>query len=129
MDPGLFTVIIIGIVAGIIAGSTGLAAAGAILLGLTFTGVISDHDTIVATTLYTLLPPTVLFAVWDFYKRGKINFYYGNVLIITLLFSTYIGAYLTRFVPEHYLIFLTGILLLVSGAMFIKRAIVGDPKK
>lgn len=128
MEPNTITVIIIGIIAGIIAGSTGLAAAGAILLGLTFSGIISDHQTIVGTTLYTLLPPTVIFGVWDYYKRGKVNFYYGNILIITILFSTFIGAYLTRIVPEKYLIFLTGCLLLVSGAMFIKKSIVGDSK-
>ena len=128
MDPNTITVIIIGIIAGIIAGSTGLAAAGAILLGLTFSGIISDHQTILGTTLYTLLPPTVIFGVWDYYKRGKVNFYYGNILIVTILFSTYIGAYLTQIVPEKYLIFLTGCLLLVSGATFIKKSIVGEGK-
>ena len=128
MDSKTITVIVIGIIAGIIAGSTGLAAAGAILLGLTFSGIISDHQTILGTTLYTLLPPTVIFGVWDYYRRGKVNFYYGNILIVTILFSTYIGAYLTQIVPEKYLVFLTGCLLLVSGAMFIKKSIVGEGK-
>ena len=128
MDSNTITVIVIGIIAGIIAGSTGLAAAGAILLGLTFSGIISDHQTILGTTLYTLLPPTVIFGVWDYYRRGKVNFYYGNILIVTILFSTYIGAYLTQIVPEKYLIFLTGCLLLVSGATFIKKSIVGEGK-
>ena len=128
MDSNTITVIVIGIIAGIIAGSTGLAAAGAILLGLTFSGIITDHQTILGTTLYTLLPPTVIFGVWDYYKRGKVNFYYGNILIVTILFSTYIGAYLTQIVPEKYLIFLTGCLLLVSGATFIKKSIVGEGK-
>jgi uncharacterized membrane protein YfcA len=128
MDSKTITVIVIGIIAGIIAGSTGLAAAGAILLGLTFSGIITDHQTILGTTLYTLLPPTVIFGVWDYYRRGKVNFYYGNILIVTILFSTYIGAYLTQIVPEKYLVFLTGCLLLVSGAMFIKKSIVGEGK-
>ena len=128
MDSKTITVIVIGIIAGIIAGSTGLAAAGAILLGLTFSGIITDHQTILGTTLYTLLPPTVIFGVWDYYKRGKVNFYYGNILIVTILFSTYIGAYLTQIVPEKYLVFLTGCLLLVSGATFIKKSIVGESK-
>jgi len=128
MDSKTITVIVIGIIAGIIAGSTGLAAAGAILLGLTFSGIITDHQTILGTTLYTLLPPTVIFGVWDYYKRGKVNFYYGNILIVTILFSTYIGAYLTQIIPEKYLVFLTGCLLLVSGATFIKKSIVGEGK-
>ena len=128
MDSKTITVIVIGIIAGIIAGSTGLAAAGAILLGLTFSGIITDHQTILGTTLYTLLPPTVIFGVWDYYRRGKVNFYYGNILIVTILFSTYIGAYLTQIVPEKYLVFLTGCLLLVSGATFIKKSIVGEGK-
>ena len=128
MDPNTITVIIIGIIAGIIAGSTGLAAAGAILLGLTFSGIITDHQTILGTTLYTLLPPTVIFGVWDYHRRAKINYYYGNILIVTILFSTFIGAYLTRIVPEKHLIFLTGCLLLVSGASFIKKSIVGESK-
>jgi len=128
MDSKTITVIVIGIIAGIIAGSTGLAAAGAILLGLTFSGIITDHQTILGTTLYTLLPPTVIFGVWDYYKRGKVNFYYGNILIVTILFSTYIGAYLTQIIPEKYLVFLTGCLLLVSGATFIKKSIVGESK-
>jgi len=127
MDSNTIIVIVIGIIAGIIAGSTGLAAAGAILLGLTFSGIITDHQTILGTTLYTLLPPTVIFGVLDYYRRGKVNFYYGNILIVTILFSTFIGAYLTRIIPEKHLVFLTGCLLLVSGASFIRKSIWSEP--
>ena len=128
MDSRTIYIIILGIVAGIIAGSTGLAAAGAILLGLTFSGIVNDRDTITGTTLYTLLFPTVILGVLDFHRRGKIDYYVGNILVVVTIFSTFIGAYLTRFVPQQDLIFLTGCLLLASGGMFIKRGIVGDKK-
>jgi uncharacterized protein len=123
LDKKTTTLIIIGIAAGVISGSTGLAAAGAILLGLTFTSVIEDRETIVGTTLYTLIFPSVIFGVYEYYKRKKIDFYAGNILVVVSFVSIFLGAYLTLYIPQKYLIVLTGILLLVSGGMFIKRGI------
>jgi len=88
--------IIIGILSGIINGLTGLGHAGAILIGLTLSKTMSDYSTIIGTALYSQLLPVVAIGVWEFYKRGQIDFYAGNIILICLVFSVFIGAWLKQ---------------------------------
>jgi len=111
--------IIIGILSGIINGLTGLGHAGAILMGLTLSGAISDYNTIVGTALYSQLFPVVALGVWEFYKRGKIDFYAGNVILACLIFSVFIGAWLKQFVSAKYTKLITAFLLIITAIKFV----------
>ena len=114
--------IIIGILSGIINGLTGLGHAGAILMGLTLTKTMSDYSTIIGTTLYSQLLPVVALGVWEFYKRGQIDFYAGNILLVCLVFSVFIGAWLKQFVSNKITKFITAILLLLTAFKFLLDA-------
>jgi len=114
--------IIIGILSGIINGLTGLGHAGAILIGLTLSKTMSDYSTIIGTTLYSQLLPVVALGVWEFYKRGQIDFYAGNILLVCLVFSVFIGAWLKQFVSNKITKFITAILLLLTAFKFLLDA-------
>jgi uncharacterized membrane protein YfcA len=114
--------IIIGILSGIINGLTGLGHAGAILIGLTLSGVINSYDTMVGTALYSQLFPVVAFGVWEFYKRKQIDYYAGNVILACLLFSVFIGAWLKQYVSSRYTKIITAILLLLTAFKFLQDA-------
>jgi len=114
--------IIIGILSGIINGLTGLGHAGAILIGLTLSGTISNYSTMVGTALYSQLFPVVAFGVWEFYKRGQIDFYAGNVILAVLIFSVFIGAWLKKYISERHAKVITAILLLLTAFKFLQDA-------
>jgi uncharacterized membrane protein YfcA len=110
---------IIGVLSGLINGLTGLGHAGAILIGLTITGAISDYSTIVGTALYSQLFPVVAFGVLEFYKRGQIDFYAGNTILIFLIFSVFIGAWLKQYISNKITKTITAILLVITAIKFI----------
>ena len=114
--------IIIGIISGIINGLTGLGHAGAILIGLTLSGVIGSYDTMVGTALYSQLFPVVAFGVWEFYKKKQIDFYAGNVILVCLLFSVFIGAWFKQYVSSKYTKIITALLLLITALKFLQEA-------
>jgi uncharacterized membrane protein YfcA len=114
--------IIIGILSGIINGLTGLGHAGAILIGLTLSGVVNSYDTMVGTALYSQLFPVVAFGVWEFYKRKQIDYYAGNVILACLLFSVFIGAWLKQYVSSRYTKIITALLLLLTAFKFLQEA-------
>jgi hypothetical protein len=114
--------IIIGILSGIINGLTGLGHAGAILIGLTLSGTMSNYSTMVGTALYSQLFPVVALGVWEFYKRGQIDFYAGNVILAVLVFSVFIGAWLKKYVSERPAKVITAILLLLTAFKFLQDA-------
>ena len=114
--------IIIGILSGIINGLTGLGHAGAILIGLTLSGVINSYDTMVGTALYSQLFPVVAFGVWEFYKRKQIDYYAGKVILVCLLFSVFIGAWLKQYVSSRYTKIITALLLLLTAFKFLQEA-------
>lgn len=114
--------IIIGLLSGVINGLTGLGHAGAILMGLTLSKTMSNYSTIIGTTLYSQLLPVVVFGVWEFYKRGQIDFYAGNILLVCLVFSVFIGAWLKQFVSDKITKIITAILLLLTAFKFLLDA-------
>lgn len=114
--------VIIGIISGIINGLTGLGHAGAILIGLTLSGVVGSYDTMVGTALYSQLFPVVAFGVWEFYQRKQIDFYAGNVILVCLGFSVFIGAWLKQYVSSKYTKIITALLLLITALKFLQEA-------
>jgi uncharacterized membrane protein YfcA len=113
---------IIGAISGIINGLTGLGHAGAILFGLLVSGVINEYNTIIGTTLYSQLLPVVVFGVLEYYKRDQIDFYAGNILLVTLLVFVFIGAWLKQYISDRITKFITAFLLLLTSFKFFYDA-------
>ena len=93
------TLILIGIISGIITGITGLQI-GILIPALMFFNIIPDLQTAIGTTLYAFLPPTSILAVYYLYKKKHVDVKKGNILIIVLLFSCLLGAFISTFLSK-----------------------------
>ena len=115
------TLLIIGLVAGLIAGGLGTSTAYALILGLVFTGVSKDYKHAAALTLFTILPPLSLGAVYTYYKKKMIDIPAGLFLMVVCFFSAWGGAKLNKYIPDSYSEFALGaFLFIVSMYMFYK---------
>ena len=84
--------IILGLVAGFLSGFTGISSTGIILAGLSLTKIIKDYKTLIGTILYLSLFPITVGSVWEFYKTKKINYFIGNILLVSFFLGSYLGS-------------------------------------
>lgn len=84
--------VILGLVGGFLSGFTGMSSVGIILAGLSLTKIIKDYKTIVGTVLYIIVFPISIASVWEFYKTKKINYFIGNILLVSFLLGSYLGS-------------------------------------
>jgi uncharacterized membrane protein YfcA len=68
--------------------------------------------------------PVVMFGVWEYYKRDKVDLYAGNILLATGFLSVFIGAKLKKYVSDSYTKVITGILLVLFGGRFVYEGLV-----
>lgn len=120
----MFTTIsicIIGIISGILLGLTGILPLGFFILLFKYLNV-GDYKTILGTVLYVILFPLSIGSVLEFYKAKKINFFVGNILLITMVIGSYIGSKLV--IDEHFkftektIKYITAIMTLVASILF-----------
>ena len=90
------TLLAIGTFAGLIAGGLGTSTAYALILGLVFTGISKDYKHAAALTLFTILPPLSLGAVFTYYKKKMIDIlqemWDNNIWIYTSIAGALLGA-------------------------------------
>ena len=89
----LNTIIIalIGLITGLISGITGFFFLSSFIVPLKYLNV-GDNKTILGTILYTFLFPLTFGSVYQFYKKKKINFFVGNILLLTIMIGSYLGS-------------------------------------
>jgi len=115
------TLLGIGIIAGLIGGGLGTSTAYALILGLVFTGISKDYKHAAALTLFTILPPLSLGAVYTYYKKNLIDIPAGLFLMVVCFFSAWIGSKLNHYISDAHSEFALGTyLLVVSIYMFYK---------
>ena len=94
--------IIIGLAAGSVAGLFGIGGAiivvPALVLFLKFNQKLAQ-----GTSLFMLLPPIGIFAVYQYYKSGFVNIRVGLFLIMGFLLTSYLVAKYIGQVPDNYL--------------------------
>lgn len=115
------TLFVVGALSGLIAGGLGTSTAYALILGLIFTGVSKDYKHAAALTLFTILPPLSLGAVYQYYKKKMIDIPAGLFLMVVVFISAWTGAKFEGYIPDAYKEFaLGGFLFIVSIYMFYK---------
>jgi uncharacterized membrane protein YfcA len=82
---------VVGLLSGIVLGLTGIFQVGVFILLLKYLN-IGDYKTITGTVLYVILFPLTIGSVFEFYKAKKINFFAGNILLITMIIGSYLGS-------------------------------------
>jgi uncharacterized membrane protein YfcA len=114
----LLTLIVIGIVTGVMAGMLGIGGAiimiPALVLLMGFT-----QQTAQGTSLAVMLPPVGIIAAYNYYKAGHVNIKFAIVLAICFLVGSYFGSKLALTLPQPALKKIFGILLLLVAAKML----------
>ena len=115
------SVCLIGIIIGLLMGLTGNLFMGFVIVLFKYLNV-GDYKTIIGTTLYVMVFPLTFGSVKEFYEEKKINFFVGNILLITLIIGSYFGSKLVldeRFkFTEKKIKYITAILLFSVSAIY-----------
>jgi len=114
----LITLILIGLMAGIIAGALGVGGGIIIVPALVFIFGMTQHQA-QGTSLAVLLFPIGILAVLNYYKKGYVNFKFAIVLIIAFILGSYIGSLISINLPDKALKKIFGVLMLVAGLKMI----------
>ena len=121
----IILICLIGIIIGLITGVTGVLFSGFAVVALKYLDV-GDYKTILGTVLYILLFPLSICSTIEFYKAKKINFFVGNLLLITFIIGGYIGSKLVLNdyynLSEKKIKYISAILSLFSGGLFFVEA-------
>jgi uncharacterized membrane protein YfcA len=116
---------LIGLILGLISGSTGNLFTGFAVVLFKYLSV-GDYKTILGTVIYILLFPLTIGAVWEFYKAKQINFFVGNITLISLIIGGYFGSKLVldeRYkLSEKKIKYISAILSFLSGGLFLFEA-------
>jgi uncharacterized membrane protein YfcA len=114
----LILLIIIGVLAGIIAGGMGVGGGILIVPALVFFFGMSQHQA-QGTSLAVLLPPISLLAVFKYHKDGYINYKFAIVLALAFFLGSYLGGVFAVNLPAKTLRKIFGVLMLVAGVKMI----------
>jgi uncharacterized membrane protein YfcA len=112
--------ILLGIVAGALAGVFGIGGGLLLVPALVFFFHFTQK-TAQGTTLALMIPPIGFFAAYAYYKAGQVNVKAALFIIIGFLVGSYFGAHFATMIPDKKLHRAFAVLLILAGArMFIK---------
>ncbi|MEH1804376.1 sulfite exporter TauE/SafE family protein [Nostoc sp.] len=106
--------LILGLLAGIVSGITGIGGGIIILPALIFLFGLSQHQA-QGTTLALLVPPIDILAAWTYYKQGYVDFKIAGLLCLGFVLGGWLGAKIGTGLSNVILARIFGVLLLVSA--------------
>jgi uncharacterized membrane protein YfcA len=113
---------LIGIISGVIGGSTGIGGAFVIIPLLYMLNVISDYSTIVGTSLFALLFPISILAVLEYAKYDEVDYKLGLTLTVSYILFSYLGSLINIFLKrekrQYILKYFSAVILILSGMYF-----------
>ncbi|MEH2272165.1 MAG: sulfite exporter TauE/SafE family protein [Nostoc sp.] len=110
----IFLCLILGLIAGIVSGITGIGGGIIILPALIFLFGLSQHQA-QGTTLALLVPPIDILAAWTYYKQGYVDFKIAGLLCLGFVLGGWLGAKIGTGLSNVILARIFGVLLLVSA--------------
>lgn len=114
----IILLVVIGILAGIIAGGMGVGGGIIIVPALVFFFGMSQHQA-QGTSLAVLLPPISLLAVFKYQKEGYIDYKFAIILALAFFLGSYLGGLFAVNLPAKTLKKLFGVLMLIAGIKMI----------
>jgi uncharacterized membrane protein YfcA len=114
----LLTLIIIGIITGIMAGMLGIGGAIIMIPALVYFMGFSQQMA-QGTSLAVMLPPIGIIAAYNYYKAGQVDIKFAIILAICFLVGSYFGSKLALSLPQPVLKKVFGVLLLLVAAKML----------
>jgi len=118
----IIILVIIGLMAGVFGGMFGVGGPIVMIPAMVyFLGV--DQHTAQGTSLAVMLPPSGLFAVYNYYKDGQVNIWYAVIIAIAFMIGGYFGSKIALHLPEQMMkkIFAVFLILVALKLVFSKQ--------
>jgi uncharacterized membrane protein YfcA len=119
MSNNYILVGIIGIIAGLIAGSLGTTTATTIMMGLLAFDLVPNFGTAAGTTLFAILPPLSIFAVYEYYKKKQLNIPYALILMVVCTIFEWVGAKYNHLLKDKTLKKILAVYLYIVGSYML----------
>lgn len=87
----LIILILIGLTSGLLAGILGVGGAIIVIPALVFILGLTQHHA-QGTSLAFMVPPIGIFAAWNYWKAGYVNWKFALVLALTFMAGAYFGS-------------------------------------
>jgi len=98
----LVILIIIGLMSGVLAGFLGVGGAIIVIPALIFILGLTQHQA-QGTSLAFMVPPIGIFAAWNYWKAGYVNWKFALVLALTFMAGAYLGSLYSVTLPDKLL--------------------------
>jgi len=117
--------LVLGLLAGLFLGITGIAPTGVILIALDILK-IGDYKSNLGAILLLNIFPITLSSVYQFYKSKQINYSLGFILLFSIITGSYFGSKMVvgknSFLTVKNIKYLTAFLSLFVGTVFLISA-------
>jgi uncharacterized membrane protein YfcA len=114
----LLILIVVGVLAGLLAGAFGIGGAIIVIPALVFILGLSQHEA-QGTSLAFMLPPVGILATWNYWKEGHVNWKIALILSITFFIGAYFGSQFSINISDKTLRRLFGGLLILIALKMI----------
>lgn len=115
----LLLLLLIGLIAGVIAGGFGVGGGIILIPALVFFFGMTQHQAQGTTLAVFCLPLGFLIAAANYHKKGFINYKYAAILIVSFLVGSYFGSLLSVNLPANIMKRAFGILIVLVGLKMI----------
>ena len=116
--PEIFILVFVGLLGGFIAGTLGVGGGIIIVPALVFILGLSQHEA-QGTSLAMMLAPIGIFAVFNYYKTGYVNFKFAIILMIAFVLGGYFGSLFAINLSDIWLKRIFGVLMMVVGIKMV----------
>lgn len=110
--------VLIGLLAGMMSGFVGVGGGVVIVPALVYFMGLTQHQA-QGTSLFILLLPVGILAVYNYSKSGAINWSYGSIIALTFVIGGYLGSKLSLKLSPGIVKFVFGILMAYIAFKFI----------
>jgi hypothetical protein len=114
--PSWLIFVLIGLLGGIAAGLFGVGGGIVIVPALIYWAGFSQHLA-TGTSLAVLLPPIGLAATIEYYRHGNVDIRAALLLAVTMLFGSWLGAFIANKMTGPHLRLVFGVFVLGSGPL------------
>ena len=112
-------IIIVGLVSGILQGSLGSVGVIVIIPALLLLNIVGDYKTACGTLLVTLLFPTSLLGLSEYYHTNSLAMVTGLILTITMTIGGYYGALVRNYITYGSLEIISGLIFIIIGIQYL----------
>lgn len=117
----LIILIIIGLMSGLLAGVLGVGGAIIVIPALVFILGLTQHQA-QGTSLAFMVPPIGIFAAWNYWKAGYVNWKFALILALTFMAGAYLGSIFSVNLSDKILRKIFSILLFAAAVkMFFSK--------